>query len=260
MFDLNTIVAQTPYFMMVFIRISAFMTFVPFFDNQNFLMEARMGISFLLALLIFPTLSVSSWVIPDNVPGFLLVVSQEVMVGILIGFTFMILLSALQLAGRLVGFQMAFSMANVVDPAFGEDSNIISVFLVMLGTLLVLTLGGDHLLLYSLGKSFSVLQPGTIAVTRTLITDLSTMIIKAFEMGFRLAAPAVILLLCIDVTLGLIGKTSSKMQIFFVGLPLKISVGLFSITLMLGFVLSIWGKEVARLPEYLLRFFSLMKV
>jgi len=260
MFDLNTIVAQTPYFMMVFIRISAFMAFVPFFNNQNFLMEARMGIALLISLLIFPTISISSWKIPDHVPGFLLAVSQEILVGILMGLTFLILLFGLQLTGRVLGFQMAFSMANVVDPAFGTNSNVLSVFLVMTGTLIIINLGGDHYLLYSLGKSFNILKPGSIAITRSLISDLSLMIIKAFEVGFRLAAPAVILLLCIDVTLGLIGKTSTKMQIFFVGLPLKISIGLFSFTLILGFVITIWGKEAAKLPEYLLRFFHLMKV
>jgi flagellar biosynthetic protein FliR len=260
MYDINTIVAQTPYFMMVFLRISAFMAFVPFFENRGIIMPIKVGFAFLVSLLLFPSMPISSWTIPGHVPGFILVVTQEILVGILMGLTFLILLFGLQLAGRMVGFQMAFSLANVVDPAFGTNSNVLSVLLVLMGTLLVIALGGDHYLLFSLSKSFEILVPGSIAVTKALVTDLSTMIIKAFEIGFRLAAPAVILLLCIDVTLGLIGKTSTKMQIFFVGLPLKISVGLFSISLILGFVLSVWGKEVSRLPEYLLHFFKLMKV
>jgi flagellar biosynthetic protein FliR len=258
--DINTIVAQAPYFMVVFIRISAFMAFVPFFENQNFLIQVRVGFAFLLSLLIFPTISFANWVIPNNVLGFALVVSQEILVGILMGLTFLILLFGLQLAGLTVGFQMAFSMANVVDPSFGENTNVLSVLLVMTGTLMVLALGIDHYLLLSLGKSFDLVVPGSITVTKKLITEMSVLVIKAFEIGFRLAAPAIILLLCIDVTLGLIGKTSTKMQIFFVGLPLKIAVGLFSMTLILGFVLSIWGKEAMKLPEYLLVFFKLMKV
>jgi flagellar biosynthesis protein FliR len=175
------------------------------------------------------------------------------------GLTFMVILFALQFAGRMVGFQMAFSLANVVDPAFGENANVLSVFLVLLGTLLAVTLGADHYLLLTMSKSFEILAPGGMAVSQALINDLSALVVKAFVIGFKLSAPAIILLLCIDVTLGLIGKTSTKMQIFFVGLPLKISVGLFSITIILAFVLSVWGKEVSHLPEYLLRFFHLMR-
>lgn len=259
MFDINTITRQTPFFIMVFIRISAFIAFVPFFDNRNFLFSVKIGFALLITLLIYPTVPVAIWKIPKHVPGFLLAVSQEVLVGILMGLAFMILLFGLQLAGRMVGFQMAFSMANVVDPAFGANANVLSVLLVLLGTLLVVTMGGDHYLLYSLSKSFDVLVPGSISVSKSLIIDLSSMVIDAFEIGFKLAAPAIILLLCIDVTLGLIGKTSTKMQIFFVGLPLKISIGLISISIILGFVLSIWGKEIHKLPEQLIRLFSFMR-
>jgi flagellar biosynthetic protein FliR len=259
MIDLNTIVAQAPYFMMVFIRLSAFMTFVPFFENRNFIMPIKVGFAFLFSLVLFPAIPVSSWTIPDNVPGFMLTVIQEIMVGVLMGLAFMVVLFALQLAGRMVGFQMAFSLANVVDPAFGENANVLSVFLVLLGTLLAVTMGADHYLLLTISKSFEILAPGSMVVSQAVINDLSALVIKAFVIGFKLSAPAIILLLCIDVTLGLIGKTSTKMQIFFVGLPLKISVGLFSISIILGFVLSLWGKEVSNLPVYLLRLFHLMR-
>ena len=176
MYDI--IAAQAPYFMMVFLRISAFMAFIPFFENLGIIMPIKVGFAFLVSLLLFPSMSISSWTIPNHLPGFLLVVTQEVLVGILMGLTFLILLFGLQLAGRMVGFQMAFSMANVVDPTFGTDSTVLSTMLVLLGTLLLITLGGDHYLLYSLGKSFEILVPGSIAVSKSLITALSTQIIS----------------------------------------------------------------------------------
>lgn len=257
---LETIVQQIPYFMLVVIRITSFMLFVPFFNNQSFENIYKMGLAFLLSFLLFPTLDYSQWVIPGNVLSFLLAASQEMLIGILIGLTFMILLFSLQLAGVLLGFQMAFSMANAVDPSFEEDTNVMSVMMVMIGTLLFLNLRGDHYLLYALQKSFYMVAPGAITITRNLINELSVMIIKSFEVGFKLAAPAIILLLAIDVTLGLIGRTASKMQIFFVGLPLKIAIGLWSLTLILGFIVQIFGKEVEMLPRYIVHFFRLMKV
>lgn len=178
----------------------------------------------------------------------------------LIGLTLLIILFGLQLAGRILGFQMAFSMANVVDNTFGSNANVLSVMLVLIGTMLILSMNGDHYLLYSLTRSFEILVPGSIAVTRNLLDELSRMIVHGFEIGFKLASPAIILLLAIDLTLGLIGKTASKMQIFFVGLPLKISVGLFSFSLVLGFVISIWGEDIGKLPQYLIHLFTLMRI
>jgi flagellar biosynthesis protein FliR len=257
---LESIASQAPLFVLIFIRIGAFMAFVPFFNNNNYIMQAKVGFVFFLTMLLFPAIPKETWTVPGHLPGLLLVMTMEVVVGILMGLTFLIILSALQLAGRMVGFQMAFSMANAADPAFGTNSNVLSVLLVLVGTMIFISLRGDHYMLYSLMRSFDILVPGTIVVTHNLINELSRMILKSFEVGFKLASPAVVLLLCIDVTLGLIGKTASKMQIFFVGLPLKIAVGLFSVTLIMGFVLTIWGKEALRFPEYIFRLFQFMRI
>jgi flagellar biosynthesis protein FliR len=257
---METIIAQAPYFMLVFVRIGAFMAFVPFFDNQNFIMEMKEGFAFLLALLIFPAITTTSWVIPKNMLGYAMMMGQEVLVGILIGFVFLLVLLALPVAGSLLGFQMAFTMANVIDTTFGDTSDVITTFVVLVGTMVAVTLGADHYLLYALGKSFEVLPPGTMGVSNGFIKDAVLMVTRGFEIGFRLASPALILLLGIDVTLSLIGKAAAKIQIFFVGLPLKIAVGLFCVTIILGFVVSIWGREVEKIPDYLLHFFKLARI
>lgn len=257
---MEQIIAKAPHFMIVFIRIGAFIAFVPFFNNPNFVMMMKVTFAFFISLLIFPTISTSAWVIPGDIPGYIFMMTMEIMVGLLMGLVFLILLFGLQMAGRLLGFQMAFSMANVVDVTFGDNANVLSVFMVLLGTMLIVTMGGDHYLLYTVNRSFEVLAPGTFVVTKPMLSDLSRLIVHAFEVGFKLSAPAVILMLCIDLTLGLIGKTASKMQIFFVGLPLKIALGLFGFSLILGFVVSIWAKDIPKIPEIILGLFKSMRI
>lgn len=257
---MEQITAQAPFFMLVFIRLSAFIAFVPFFNDQNYIMPIKVGFAFFISLLLFPTINTTYWNIPNNLPGFIWVVTGEIMIGIFMGLVFLIFLFALQLAGRVLGFQMAFSMATVVDTTFGSNANVLSVMMVLVGTMIIVSLGGDHYLLYSLNRSFEHLAPGTFLINRNVLDELSRMMIHSFDIGFRLAAPAVILLICVDLTLGLIGKTASKMQIFFVGLPLKISMGLFSFGLILGFVITIWSKDISRFPEYFIRFFRLMRI
>ncbi len=257
---MEDIITKAPYFLIVFIRMGAFIAFVPFFNNPNFVMTIKVGFAFFISLLLFPSISTAHWSIPTDVLGFIYVITMEIMVGILMGLTFLILLFALQLAGRMLGFQMAFSMANVVDATFGANANVLSVFMVLMGTMIIVAMGGDHYLLYSINHSFDVLTPGALLVTRPLLNELSRLIVNAFVVGFKLASPAVILMLCIDVTLGLIGKTASKMQIFFVGLPLKISIGLFSFSLILGFVAGIWAKDIPKIPDIIFRLFNTMRV
>lgn len=256
---MEEIIAKAPHFMIVFIRMGAFIAFVPFFNNQNFLMTIKVGFAFFISLLLFPTMSTANWVIPTDTLGFLYVITMEILVGILMGLAFLILLFGLQLAGRMLGFQMAFSMANVVDTTFGANANVLSVFMVIMGTMIIVAMGGDHYLLYSINRSFDALAPGTLLVTRPLLNELSRLIVHAFEVGFKLASPAVILMLAIDLTLGLIGKTASKMQIFFVGLPLKIAIGLFGFSLILGFIASVWAKDIPKFPEIIFRLFNTMK-
>jgi len=256
---METIIANMPFFMVVFIRLSAFVTFVPFFNNDIFSIIFKVTLAFVMSVLIFPTIPISSWVIPGNIYSYIIFMMMEILIGIIMGLVFTILLFALQLAGELIGFQMAFSMANVVDATFGMDNNILSVFMVMMGTLLFLVLGGDHYLLYAISKSFHILVPGSVAITDGFLKELSAQVVQAFEIGFKLASPAVILLLSIDLALSFIGKAAAKIQIFFVGLPLKISIGLFGLTFVMTYILSIWGKEIPKLPGYVFRLLHLMK-
>ncbi|MCP4219392.1 MAG: flagellar biosynthetic protein FliR [bacterium] len=251
---------QAPYFMIVFARIGGFMAFVPFFNNQGYVAIVKVGFVFFLSLLLFPTVSSGTWEIPNTNAGVILILAAEVLVGVLMGLVFMIFLFALQLAGHMVGFQMAFSMANVMDATFGANANVLSVIMTLLGTMIVISMKGDHYLIYTLNRSFHILPPGTFASTKPLLRQLSEMFMHSFDIGFRLASPAIVVLLAIDVTLGLIGKTSQKMQIFFVGLPLKVATGLFGFTLIIGFISTVWAKDVVKLPFVILKLLKLMRI
>jgi len=257
---METVIKQIPLFMIVFIRFSAFIAMVPFFKNRNFSMVLKIAFAFLISLLVFPSLNISNWAIPENIIGFIILIAGELIIGLLMGLVILIILFILELIGHLVGFQMAFSMARAVDSTTDTQTNVIGVIFIWVGTMVFLALGGDHYLLYSIKESFAVLTPGHIIVTREVISGLSKMIVNSFIMGFKMASPAIIVLLSIDITLGIIGKTASKMQIFFVGLPLKISLGLFIVTLILGFIKLIWSGTVENLPEIFGNLFQFMRI
>lgn len=246
--------------MVVWVRITAFLAFVPFFNStRSVAVFFKTASGFLLSILLVGSVSPSSWQLPTGLVSLLTVLAGEALTGILIALVVMILIMVLQMLGDIMGFQMAFSMARVVDATMGEQNNVISVFLVTIGTMIFLTIGGDHLLLLSLRKSFEIVPPGQLAAGKDLADLLVKWISRMFELGVKVAFPGIVLLLAVDLVLGLIGRTASKMQIFFVGLPLKITLGLYALVVGTGFVITVWSREASQLPQWLGRFFGLLR-
>lgn len=247
--NMQNLLEYLPHFFVVFVRIGAFVIFVPFFNNSAFITFIKVGFVVSLTLLLMPALPLASWELPQTTVAFTLVLAGEAMVGLLTGFVFLTALTAMEVLGNMVGFQMAFSMARAVDPSMGEQKNIISVALIFFSVYLFVVLGGDRYLIKVLAESFRILEPGLFVVTDKLVYRMVGLLATSFVVGFRLASPLVLLLLVIDVTLGVIGKTSQKMQIFFVGLPLKVGLGLLGLTLLLDFIRAIWSGETLLVPE-----------
>ncbi len=247
---------HAPQFILTFLRVGAFFLVTPFFNGTQFPAQIKVGLAFFISLLLFPTLPIASWAEVTSLPGLLAVAVGELAVGIVIGMMLLILLTAVELAGYLAGFQMSFTMAVAFDPNFGEQINILTSFLSTFAILVFLQVGGDHSMLRVLADSFTRIPPGHLAFRREGLDQIVSWLSNSFVLGFRLGAPVVVVLFLVDVLFGLIGKLASKIQIFFVGIPLKVALGLFLFTGMLDFVVTLWGNEVGHLPEILVRLLS----
>lgn len=257
---MDAILNQAPLFVLAFLRVGALFLATPFFNSNQFSAQIKVGFAFFITLLLFPSLPVASWPPVTTLFGLLAMAVGELVVGLMIGMMVLILLSAVELAGYLAGFQMSFTMAMAFDPNFGEQTNILSSFLSTFALLVFLGVGGDHSVLRVLADSFTRLPPGGLAFRREGLDLIAAWLTSAFNLGVRLSAPVVVVLLIVDVVIGVIGKMASKIQIFFVAIPLKVSLGLFLFSGMLGFIVTVWGREVGRLPDLMVRLLSLVSV
>lgn len=246
--------------MVVWVRITAFMAFVPFFNSaRTSALMFKTAFALLISILLINTLPVNTWQLPTQAMAYIVLLSGEVFMGILIALLVSVIFMALQMLGNIMGFQMAFSMARVVDASMGQQSNVISVLLVSIGTVIFLALGGDHLLLWSFRNSFDVVPPGHVFIGKSVIDELLLWVSRFFEFGVKIAFPGIILILAVDLVMGLIGRTASKMQIFFVGLPLKIVLSTYLLVVGIGFFITVWGREVSQIPYWLGRLFGYIK-
>ncbi|GLB59334.1 flagellar biosynthetic protein FliR [Cytobacillus sp. NCCP-133] len=159
--------------------------------------------------------------------AYFLLIIKEALVGLMIGFVAYLMLSAIQIAGGFIDFQMGFAIANVIDPQTGAQSPLMGQYLYTIGLFFLLTVNGHHLMLDGVFYSYTFIpmeQPwisfGNENMVEYVIRALNSMFIVAFQMSI----PVVGSLFLVDVALGIVARTVPQLNVFVVGLPLKIGV------------------------------------
>ena len=227
--NLNSI----PVFLLVLVRVAAFFVTLPLFSYRTIPMPFKIGFSFFLAFIMYYTIDVSAIAI-DELYLFLLL--KEALVGLLIGLIAFIILSAVQIAGGFIDFQMGFAIANVIDPQTGSQSPLTGQYFYIIALLFLLSVNGHHLLIDGIFYSYDFIpidafvpfHDGTIA--DFIIDSFNTMFLIAFQMSI----PLVGCLFLVDIALGIIARTVPQLNVFVVGLPLKIFVSFVVILLFLS--------------------------
>ncbi|GGN49804.1 flagellar biosynthetic protein FliR [Oceanobacillus indicireducens] len=227
--DLN----RLPILLLVFVRLLSFFIVIPLFSYRTIPMPFRIGFSFFLALILFQTIDTSILALDHT---YIFLVVKEALVGLLIGLIAFIIVSALQVAGGFVDFQMGFAIANVVDPQTGAQSPLTGQYFYMIALLFLLAVDGHHLIIDGIFTSYEFvpidaylpLQEESIA--EFIIQSFNYMFIIAFQM----AIPIVGTLFLVDIALGIIARTVPQLNVFVVGLPLKIFVSFMAILIFLA--------------------------
>lgn len=210
-------------FLLVMVRTSGIFIFSPFFSAQNIPNIMKIGLSFSISLLITLTLPVS----PDFSNEILvLLIVKELMVGIIIGFISYAFFSAFYVMGQIIDMKIGFGMANVIDPQNRIQVPLMGNFYYILSFLLLMSFNGHHLIISALVDSYKFLPIGGFKYTGDTMNLLVNSLSRAFEIGFKLSTPVVAIIFLTDVVLGIISKTIPQMNVFVVGMPLKVLIGL----------------------------------
>jgi flagellar biosynthetic protein FliR len=238
--ELERVVTQAVF---VGVRISMLMVFAPFFGSLAIPARVKAGLTVVLTALLYPVYAPRAF--NFNEVSWCRVVAGEVIVGLILGLTLTFVFEGAELAGQILGFQLGYSLVNVIDPQTQVDTPVLSIFHQTVVLLLFLQLGVHRWLLRGLAKSFEYLPPGvpnaTPRATEELLHASAAMVVIAVQ----IAAPALIATLLADIVLGLIGKASPQLPVLFTGLSVKALVGF----LVLAGALRYW-------PALMERYFS----
>jgi len=220
---------QWDIFLLIFCRMSSFFVTAPIFGGKNVPDYIKIGLSVLISFLIISSLSIGPLSYPDHFLGYGWFVIQEILVGLLLGFVVYIVYNTLYLAGQLIDFQIGFSMVSVFDPLSQIQVPITGNFYYFILAIMILIGNGHHMILQSLSYSYEIIPIGGIFVQDLLLQQYISMMGNFFILAFKIASPVIGSIFIINVALGILARTAPQMNMFVVGLPLKVIFGLLTI-------------------------------
>ncbi|MFX3618474.1 MAG: flagellar biosynthetic protein FliR [Sporolactobacillus sp.] len=215
-----------PVFLLILVRVASFFVTMPIFSYRTIPAQIKIGLAVAIALLIDVTLFKSQAIPLDA--QFLLLIIKEALVGLSMGFVCGVLVYAVQLAGSIIDLQMGFAIANTISPENGSTTPITGQMLNVLQLLFFLGVDAHHMLLNGIMYSFTVVPLNELNLdlanghAAEFVTRLSA---QMFVIAMQLALPIVGCLFLVDVAVGLVARTVPQINVFVVGLPLKIIVG-----------------------------------
>jgi flagellar biosynthesis protein FliR len=242
-FTEGQITALVASFIWPLMRISAMFVSVPLFSLRAVPARVRLILSLAITLVVMPVLPAYPMVEMFSYQGFLVTISQ-VMIGITSGFIVQLVFSALLFAGQGVALSMGLGFASMVDPQNGQQVPVIAQFYVMTSTLVFLSLDGHLLLIKMLVDSFTSLPIGIAGITKANIWTIIIWSTHMFAGGLLLTMPIIVSLLLVNISLGVATRAAPQLNIFSVGFP---------VTLMLGMLL-VW----LTLPDFLEQFTGIL--
>jgi flagellar biosynthetic protein FliR len=210
---------------LVFVRIGAAMMLLPGFGESYVAPRIRLLIALALALVVTPVVSASLPPMPGDTIHLLILIAGEVAVGLFFGALARILVSALHVAGVVIGFQTSLANAQIFDPINAQQGSLIGTFLNVVGVFMIFVTDLHHLMLIALADSYSVFVPGVAPPLGEMSRTAAEFVARSFLLGVQIAAPFIVVGLVFYIGLGLLARLMPQVQVFFIAIPLQIMLG-----------------------------------
>jgi flagellar biosynthetic protein FliR len=220
-------------FLAVLSRVTACFAFVPIpgLRGQGDPAKVVLSLAATMAMMpLWPKLGTE----PPAIGTILLWVGADAALGIGVGLTVAFLLEGFTLAAQVLGLQAGYSYASTIDPNSQTDSGVLQIAVQLAASLMFFALGLHRVVLKALAASLETFPPGTYVATLASAKALIGLGAGMFSLAARLAMPVVALLLLVDVTLALLGKINTHLQLLTLSFPVKMLLGLVLLGLVLG--------------------------
>ncbi|HNK63294.1 MAG TPA: flagellar biosynthetic protein FliR [Anaerolineales bacterium] len=246
-------VAQAQLFFLAFTRIMAVIIHVPVLGGQNIPSQVRIGLGFILAMVLIPWQPLASTAEAIGNFAYGVAIAKEIMIGTLLGYAADLAFGAIQMAGAAMGMGSGFESSRIFNPALGEAGSSFDQIFVMTATMIFLVIDGHHLFLIALQNTFEMIPlngplpfNGLESVLRATSGFISS--------GIHMAMPIIAALILTDLTLGLLARVAPQVQVYFLGLPVKVVVAMLAMVMTFAAVFPYLGTLFENMAESMLVF------
>jgi flagellar biosynthetic protein FliR len=214
-----------PVFVLVLFRIAGLMLFAPLLGSAKIPKRVKALFAIILALGLTASIPRPAH-LPDTTWGVAIGIGGEMMFGLAMGMILSFVFISAQWAGQMIGQQMGLNMGEVVDPQFAGASSVIGDFYYFLALVVFLFVGGHRDMIRGIRDSFDSLPLLSVGINTSMMNLIVQMFATATTLAMRLAAPVLVTMLIVDLTLGFLGKTMPQLNVMAAGLSIKSLIGL----------------------------------
>ena len=232
--DVSYLPALAAAFMLAFARIGAMVMLLPGLGEANIPVRVKLSIALMLTLVLLPLHRAAYHIDMTSLSGLLVLMLHEIVIGIILGATARVTLSALQVAGSVIAQQMGLGFVTSVDPTQGQQGVLVGNFLTMLGITMLFATDSHHLVIAALSDSYKIFSPGESMLTGDIAALATQAFAAAFKIGLQLSAPFLVFGLVFNIGLGVLARLMPQMQVYFVGAPLSILAGFLILAIVLA--------------------------
>lgn len=231
-------IEQFEIYLLILIRVSSFLFIAPFFGFKNTPIKVKVGFSIFLSFLLFQTIKLESLTYIGTI-GYAILVGKEFLVGLLIAFFCNICMMILSFAGHIIDMEIGLSMVNLLDPATKIQTTITGNLYSYFVMLMLLITNLHHVILKALAQTYQLIPIGEGVFPSNLYVLMVKFLTDYFWIGFRIVFPMFASILLVNIILAILAKVAPQMNMFVVGMQLKILCGLMILLLMMALLPSV---------------------
>lgn len=214
------------YFLLILVRVTCFVYLAPFFSMSNTPRRIRVGLSVFVTILLYQIVPREALEY-ETLLGYLIIVMKEAVTGLLIGFGANLCSTVVSFAGHIADMEMGLSMASMLDPTTKENSTISGIYYNYMVLLMLMISGLHSYLLKALAETYTLIPVnGAILRTDEIMASMAEFMGNYITIGFRICLPIFAVMIILNAVLGILAKVSPQLNMFAVGIQMKVLVGI----------------------------------
>lgn len=235
MIDYSFPIEELEYFLLIMTRITCFIYVSPFFSLRDVPNRVKIGFSLFVSIILYYLTMPHAYVLPETLLGLSIVIVKEAGAGLLIGLGANACMSIVLFAGRIADMEMGFAMAQQMDPTTREQATISGVYYQYMFMMIMIVSGMYRYFISALAETFVLIPIGEVNFNfDSLLSAFTKFLADYMFIGLRIALPVLCVIMLLNAVLGILAKVAPQMNMFSVGIQLKVFTGLFVLFITVG--------------------------